>query len=421
MTTTLSVSQLLTIIKDAISIDRRLQLVLVSGELSNFTLHKSGHAYFSIKDDKAKINCVMFRSSFSQVRFIPKDGMAVLLSGYVSVYEAGGQVQINVSSMQEAGIGELYLLLEKLKSQLEKEGLFSVEHKKSLPKYPERIAVISGKGSAAAADITINLNRRWPLAHYEFFTANMQGRYGAPEIIEQLALIDKQDYDLLIIARGGGSFEDLYCFNEEKLVRAIFAMHTPVVTGIGHQSDLTLSDLVADIKAPTPTAAVELATPDINEVKALIKAYQRQLMNALQQTAVNQRMLWEILWQRLKKYESGLLRYFDNFRLLEMEFYKKLENFTATYRLTLQEYNHRLLSGLSSNYQDKSVKIRQFEELLKAYNPRNVLQRGYAIITKNHKLIASVGDVKTADDLVIQLKDGRILSKVKDIEDGKEI
>jgi len=421
MNNTLSVSQLITIIKDTISADNRLQHLFVTGEISNFTLHKYGHAYFSLKDDKSKISCVMFKNNFSSVKFTPKDGLAVLISGYISVYQAGGQLQINVISIQETGVGDLHLKLEELKAKLQKEGLFALEHKKAIPKYPMKIAVIVAKDSAAQADIEINLKRRWPIAKSDLYPANMQGRYAAKEIVEQLITIDKSDYDLLIIARGGGSFEDLYCFNEEKLIRTIYCLNTPVVTGIGHESDVTLADMVADLRAATPTAAIELVTPNVMDEKQHLLTLKEQLLSVLLSNYENSNMIFTVCKQKLHTYHGTLLRAFDAFRLLQMEFLKKLDSFSGEQQVLFNNYSLQITSVINQSMTSNCKKLEQYEQLLYAFNPLKILERGYAIISKDEHLVTSVTEVDSGDRIKIQLKDGSLSSKIEDKTNGKEV
>ena len=419
MNETLTVSAILSLIKDTLAREERLAGLRVSGEISNFTLHRSGHAYFSLKDDTGKILCVMFRNSFNNVKFRPADGLAVVVNAYVSLYEAGGQLQLNVLTMEQAGLGELFRQYQELLKKLSREGLFAAEHKQKLPKYPLKIAAIVAKDSAAAADLAVNCLRRWPVASLELLPANMQGRYAVTDIIQALQNADIQQYDLIILARGGGSYEDLFCFNDEKLVRFIYAMKTPLITGIGHESDTTLCDLVADLRAPTPTAAIELATPDIGEVSAELARYKAQLGRQLGQNSDNARLLLNLLFQRISQHEGAILRRFDAFRMLEMVFFNTFESFQRANHQLLTEQEYCLKSLIKTRMMQEENQLKQAGKLLIAFNPLKILARGYAIIKKAGRLVVSVDDVALGEDIAIRLSDGELLSQVKEKNNGK--
>ena len=421
MKETLSVSNLLTIIKDTIALDDRLKQVLVQGELSNFNLHRYGHAYFSLKDERSKISAVMFKGNFNTVKFKPVDGMQVLVSAYVNIYEAGGQLQINVISMQELGLGDLYRDFELLKNKLQAEGLFERSHKKILTPYPEKVAIIAALNSAAAADINTNFKRRWPLALVHYYYCNMQGKAAAKEIIEMLQVIDNDTYDAIIIARGGGSFEDLNCFNDELLVRTIYALNTPVVSGIGHEVDSTLTDYVADIRAATPTAAVEIITPDYLEELVKLENYREFFNNWLLNSLNKEKLSLKMLKQHLDNNIHTLRKKLTDFQLLALNFAKLSDGFVASHQQNLLSYRHSLQTSVAKQLKNQQVKFINVSQLLPAYNPLNILQRGYAIISKGPQVVTSISDVEVAEQVEIRLSDGCLVSRVEDKTNGKKV
>ena len=274
----IDVSKLVRYLKNKLDGDANLSNVSIFGELSNFHSHNSGHLYFTVKDEKAALSCVMFSSSARRLNFKPKNGDKVELTGSVSLFETTGAMQLYVSSMRLQGLGDLYAQYERLKAKLYEEGYFSAEHKKAKPNlYPNKVAVLCGDASAAMSDIKICFARRWPLANVDYYPVLVQGLDAPENIINTLLKVDEMGYEYIILARGGGSFEDLFCFNDERLVKTIYSLKTFTVTGIGHEQDFTLSDFVADLRAATPTAAVELITPDIKKVEELLSEYKDSL------------------------------------------------------------------------------------------------------------------------------------------------
>ena len=275
----LTVRELTVLIKYNLENDIRFKNILVKGEISNLKIHPSGHWYFTLKDKFSRISAVMFSSYAKNVKIRITEGMQVILTGSIGVYENGGSYQIYVNNIQPDGIGTLYLQFEELKRNLEKEGLFDPKYKKQLPKYPMRIGVISASSGAAIHDIFTTITRRWPISERILIPASVQGLSAAPTIVNALRLADTLNFDVIILARGGGSLEDLWPFNEEIVARAIFAMKTPVVSGVGHEVDFTISDFVSDKRAPTPTGAAEMVTPDINEIKLQVNNLKSRILN----------------------------------------------------------------------------------------------------------------------------------------------
>lgn len=263
----INISQLTRYIKYKIDNDIHLQDVYLKGEISNFKAHTRGHFYFTLKDEEARISAVMFSSNASKVKFSPQDGMKVLVTGKISVYPANGSYQIYVNEMLEDGIGNLYIAFEQLKKKLAQEGLFDESHKKEIPKIPMHIGVITAPTGAAIRDITSTIKRRWPIAEVILFPALVQGEMAKDSVVNQIKLADTYKLDVLIIGRGGGSIEDLWCFNEEEVARAIYHASTPIISAVGHEVDFTIADFVSDMRAPTPTGAAEMAVPNKSDVE----------------------------------------------------------------------------------------------------------------------------------------------------------
>ena len=264
----ITVSQLTRYIKYKIDNDVNLNEVFLKGEISNFKAHTRGHYYFTLKDDGSRINAIMFASSAKKLKFMPSDGMKVLVTGKISVFEANGGYQIYVNDMLEDGIGNLYIAYEQLKKKLEAEGLFDQTIKKKIPRIPKRIGVVTAPTGAAIKDIISTIKRRWPIAEVYLFPALVQGEDAKEDIVKQIHNSINYDIDTLIVGRGGGSIEDLWAFNEEIVARAIYECPVPVISAVGHEIDFTIADFVADLRAPTPTGAAEMAVPDINDIKA---------------------------------------------------------------------------------------------------------------------------------------------------------
>ena len=277
----ITVTQLTRYIKYKIDGDANLNVVFLKGEISNFKAHTRGHFYFTLKDDNSRINAVMFASRASKMKFVPQDGMKVMVTGKVSVYEATGGYQIYVDEMVEDGIGNLYIAFEQLKEKLAKEGLFNPEFKKPIPKYPKVIGIVTAPTGAAIRDILSTIHRRWPLTSTILFPALVQGKEGAQSIAKQIEVASTYPIDVLIVGRGGGSIEDLWCFNEEIVARAIFDCDIPVISAVGHEVDFTIADFVAEMRAPTPTGAAEMAVPNLPDVEALLKQITLRLNKAL--------------------------------------------------------------------------------------------------------------------------------------------
>ena len=393
----ITVSELNDYIKNVFDSSRFLSSVTIKGEISNFTYHRSGHLYFSLKDSDAQIKAVMFRSSASKLKFMPESGMKVIAHGAVSVYQRDGVYQLYVSSMQPDGIGALYLAYEQLKEKLMLEGLFSDEYKKLLPKMPERIGVITSPTGAAVRDIINVTGRRFPHAKLYIYPSLVQGEGAEENLVRGVDYFDKSGLvDVIIIGRGGGSIEDLWAFNSEKLARRIFAAKTPVISAVGHETDFTICDFVADMRAPTPSAAAELAVPDIAEIDLLLKNFTEKLKNLL-----------------IGKYNLSSAKFE---RLSENLYFKKpVDAFINQRTENIDRSFEKLRSLLNEKIKDANFSLAKACTALDNLSPLKTLSRGYATVELNGKIINSVSMIKPDDELSLNFTDGSAVCKVKDI------
>ncbi len=412
----LSVRELTRYIKYKIDNDVNLQEVYIKGEISNFKAHSKGHFYFTIKDETSRINAIMFASSASKVKFKPTDGMKVLVTGKISVYEATGGYQIYVNTMLEDGVGNLFVAFEQLKKKLHNEGLFDSKYKKPIPKIPQKIGVITAPTGAAIRDIISTVNRRFPLAEILVFPSLVQGEGAKENIALQIKNANNYNLDVLIVGRGGGSIEDLWAFNEEIVARAIFDSKIPIVSAVGHEVDFTISDFVSDQRAPTPTGAAEIVVPNMKDVSNYLGQLKLRSMQSMK----------NIL--ELKK--KRLLKVKDNYILNNpLELYAgKIIKFDYLYEKLITNYKNLIEKKKTSldfllrrECLTNPVSIidqqkHQYSILLgklDALSPLKTLERGYSIVKKDNKAITSVFSVKTNDNITIDLKDGSIKATVK--------
>ena len=382
-----TVSDLNLYIKDKIAQDEALNAVVVKGEISNFKAHYTGHFYFTLKDDKSLIKCIMFKSYAERINFKPKDGMQVIVFGGVSVFERDGIYQIYVKAMQEQGIGDLYAKFEKLKQDLEKEGLFDENHKKKIPIMPKIIGVLSSKTGSVIKDIINVSTRRNPNCYIRLLPVPVQGPGAATEIAKGIKIMNEKNLaDVIILARGGGSLEDLWPFNEEIVARAIYASNIPIISAVGHETDFTISDFVSDLRAPTPSAAAELANPDIFELQSKI--------NSLKERArLNLKKKIEVLNLKLNRLNNS--RVFTN----------PMQNIENNY-LRVDKYIKSLENSIKLKQKEaEKIFIEQITKL-DALSPLKTLTRGYSIIEKNGQLIKSCNDLNSGDEVQIKLFDG---------------
>lgn len=393
----LSVSVINRYIKHKLDSDSNLQLVYIKGEISNFKAHSTGHLYFSIKDETSKINAIMFSKSASKLQFNPIDGTKVLITGRISVYESTGNYQIYVDDMQEDGLGNLYIEYEKLKKKLESEGLFDSKFKKQIPKYPDKIGVITANTGAAIKDILTTIKRRYPIAQVILFPSLVQGENAACDIVRNIKLAKNYDLDVLIVGRGGGSIEDLWPFNEEVVARAIFECTIPTISAVGHEIDFTIADFVSDLRAPTPTAAAEMAVPNLVELNKYIK----QLNIRLNETILKQLSIKKLCLDGFKN--SYIIK---NPMIL-------YENKKQRLDLIFDKLNNNIALKLDKNRQN----IENMIDKLNLVNPLNILKRGYNITYKDKTIVKSVKELKEKENLDLKFFDGIATVEVKEIKD----
>lgn len=417
----LSVGAITRYLKHKFDSDTNLMNVYLKGEISNFKAHSTGHMYFSIKDETSKINAIMFASSAKKLNFTPMDGSKVLINGRISVYEATGNYQIYVNSMEEDGVGNLYIAFEKLKKQLKAEGLFDPKYKKSIPKYPSKIGVVTASTGAAVKDIISTIKRRYPICETILFPSLVQGDAAAPDIVRNIELARTYDLDVLIVGRGGGSIEDLWPFNEEIVARAIFDCEIPVISAVGHEIDYTIADFVADMRAPTPTGAAEMAVPSISDLITLIDNYKIRLNEAINGRINYQKLYLDsiknsfVLKNPMIMYENKKQRLDSLIDQLNKIMINLVNN--AKYRLDLIKNNH-VLTEKTYLYKDKRNELNNLINKLELLNPLGVLKRGYSLTYIEDKMIKSIKNVNKKDMLKIKLHDGEIKATVSEIKEN---
>ena len=390
-----TVSELTHYIRDLFEIDYRLQDVEVSGEISNFSRARSGHLYFTLKDDAAQLKCVMWRSAAERLRFQPQDGDAIIARGRLSVYEAGGVYQLYAELLTPAGRGNLALAFEQLKERLAAEGLFDPAHKRPIPPFPRKIGIVTSPDAAALRDILHVLARRCPLVSVLIAPTLVQGPEAPAQIIRALQWLDgRSDIDTIIVARGGGSIEDLWAFNDEQVVRTIAAAQHPIISGVGHETDFTMADFVADERAPTPSAAAERAVPDLSEMQVLLRERRHRL------TAVMQRNL-----QQYQQQVAQLRR-----TLIHLSPRVRLEN----NQQRVDNLNGRLDQAIQRQLEKRHTRLSLAQTSLTAVGPAATLQRGYAIVRRqaDGQIVRTVTAVTPGDLLTIQVADGQLYTTV---------
>lgn len=393
----ITVSQLNYYVKSLLENDFKLNSVIVTGEISNLTDHyRSGHIYFSLKDEKSVIRAVMFAGNARNLKFKPKEGMKVIAMGRVSLYEPSGSYQLYVEGMQPDGIGELALAFEQLKKKLEEKGIFAKEHKKPIPKFPRTVGVITSPTGAALRDIENILTRRYPRAEIILCPTLVQGENAAPELVKAVNLFNEYDLaDVIIIGRGGGSIEDLWAFNSEDLAYAIYASNIPVISAVGHETDFTICDFVSDLRAPTPSAAAELAVPDTEELKSYYKSQIHYLSTMMDKKLINAKAA---LRRKKSLVEAAVSdKASDGQKLRLLNKIKKIQNIVNSRMAAESEKNSEIAAKL--------------EEV----NPLSVLKRGYTVTEKDGKIITSSKVLKPDDELTVVFNDGKVVTKVKEV------
>ena len=388
-----TVSQVNSYIKEKIASDEGLNSLIIKGEISNFKNHYTGHLYFTLKDDKSLIKCIMFKSYAQKLNFMPKYGMKVFVFGEVSVFERDGIYQVYVKAMQEDGVGALYKKYEELKQMLEEQGYFDISHKKKIPQMPKIIGVLTSQTGSVIRDFINVSTRRNPNVQIRLFPVPVQGQDAAPKIAEGIRFMNKNKLaDVLILARGGGSLEDLWPFNEEIVAHAIYESELPIISAVGHETDFSISDFVADLRAPTPSAAAELAVPDIYEVKQKILGYKNRLKISLNKK-------YEMLKLHYEKLTSSFvfkepLRIINERSILLDNQVKQIENIIKNKKQSEKERYVKLVSKLDT------------------LSPLKTLTRGYSIIEQKGKIINSVKELQEGNEIDIQMIDGKAKAKI---------
>lgn len=411
----ITITQLTRYIKYKIDNDVHLNEVFIKGEISNFKAHTRGHYYFTIKDEGSRINAIMFASQTKRIKFVPEDGMKVLVTGKISVYEANGGYQIYVSDMLEDGVGNLYVAYEKLKQKLEKEGLFDSSKKKKIPKIPKTVGVVTAPTGAAIRDILSTIKRRFPLTEVILFPALVQGEGAKDSIVKQIKLAENYEIDTLIVGRGGGSIEDMWCFNEEEVAYAIYQCKIPIISAVGHEIDFTIADFVADLRAPTPTGAAELAVPNVSDVVNYINQ-----LKIRSQTVMKNKI--DFLSQRLSEITNKHIMQnpITIYQVKEQKFDTLIERLKYN-MLNLYKIKEKELLGITSSYLFKTpeklldLKKNEYVKILsklETLSPLSTIQRGYSVVKKKDKVITSCKDLKRCDQIDLELKDGVVKAEV---------
>ncbi len=389
----ISVSDLNSYIKNKIAEDEYLNNVLIKGEISNFKNHYTGHMYFTLKDENSLIKCICFKSYAQKLNFVPKDGMKVVIFGSVAVFERDGIYQVYVKTMEEDGLGDLYTKYQELKAKLEKQGLFDEEHKMQIPQMPKVIGVLTSQTGSVIRDIINVSTRRNPNVYIRLLPVPVQGEGAAKKIAEGIEFMNKNKLaDVLILARGGGTLEDLWPFNEEIVAHSIYNSEIPIISAVGHETDFTIADFVADLRAPTPSAAAELAVSDMYEVKRKILSYQDRLRNSL-----------------IKKVELMKLRYEK--AMSNVAFKEPLRKINDNY-LKLDTYVTKLETLMKMKQEKEKTRYIEMIAKLDALSPLRTLYRGYSITEKDGKIVKSKKELKTGDIIDIKFSDGKQEAKI---------
>lgn len=391
----ISISEINRIIKWTIDSNEVLRDVYIKGEISNLKFHGRGHLYFSLKDESSKINAVMFNYQTSNLSFEPKDGDSVLVHGKISVYEASGSYQIYVDRMDIDGIGNLYQLFEELKKKLSAEGLFDEKYKKRINRLPEKIGVITASTGAAVRDVISTINKRYPIVEIFVFPTLVQGDGAAKNIVKMIELANTFPLDTIILGRGGGSIEDLWAFNEEIVARAIFNSKIPIISGVGHEIDFTISDFVSDLRAPTPTGAAIAATRDKEEILNYLNTCKNRISIALS--------------NKLDSCKELLIKYKSNYIL---------NNPTRLYDIQEQKLDilyDKLNNAIRSKMDNLTNLINTFNIKLDLLNPVNILDKGYSIVYKDNKIVKDIKSINEDDNIDIMVKNGKINASVKGV------
>lgn len=410
-------------LKNLFDNDKNLQDVYIKGEISNFKAHTRGHYYFTLKDETSRISAVMFSYKASLLKFIPVDGMKVLVKGRIAIYEATGAYQIYVEEMTEDGLGNLYIEFEKLKKKLASEGLFDKDKKKKIPKAPKKIGIITASTGAAIRDILTTIKRRFPICETILFPSLVQGVDAARDIVRNIEIANTYDIDTLIVGRGGGSIEDLWPFNEEIVARAIYNSRVPVISAVGHEIDFTISDFVADLRAPTPTAAAELAVPNMETIKTYLdNAVSRGTISINGYIDIRRQTLFSLSNSYVLKKPTALYEIKEqNLDFLIDKVNKSMNVILDNTKVKLFKLkNSYVLTNPEILYKYKQQGLEHIINKLDVLNPMNTLKRGYAIVKQNDIVVSSIKKIKKDDIINISLSNGIINAKVLEVNDCYE-
>ena len=412
----ISVSQLTDYIKKLINSDSRLKQVYVRGEISNFKRYSSGHCYFSLKDEGSVIPGVMFYGFASKLKFEPKNGMKVLVRGYVDVYKSRGNYQLYAQRITEDGLGELHIAFEQLKKELESKGYFDDDLKKPIPKFPKKVGVVTAATGAAIRDIVTTIKRRWPLCEIILFPSLVQGNLAANNIVRQIFVADNEfELDTLIVGRGGGSIEDLWAFNERIVAKAILVCKTPVISAVGHEIDWTIADYVADKRAATPTAAAEIAVPDIREISSKVDDFNSRANNVMAKQLNDNLDKFE----RIKNRPLFKNPYMIHERkVMDLDFIKG--RLVSSSREMIHSNQMRLSKVKNSNVfrnpqsilDEKTNTLSRNIDKLKVLNPLLTIQRGYAVARSKGRVVSHAKDLNKDDEVELRFKDGKVNTRV---------
>lgn len=443
----LSVHALTSYLKRKFDVDPYLQRVWVIGEISNFRPRPNGHQYFSLKDERARINAVMYKGAFNKVPFKVEEGMKVLAVGRITLYEPSGQYQLTIDSMEPDGVGALYQALEQLKQKFQAAGLFDLP-KKAIPVFPKKIAVITSPTGAVIRDILTTIQRRFPIVEVTVFPTRVQGKEATAEIVAAFNKVENvaEEFDTVILARGGGSIEDLWCFNEEAVAQAILACSLPVISSIGHETDTTLADLVADIRAATPTAAAEIAVPVLTDLLERIVILKQRMNYAMKQKLTVARKQFErsnesyVLKQPERLYQAYIQQLDLSVQRLEAQQHRYFEQLTYRLNYLMQRLNsqhpnqqlkhwQQIVNNLDNQLkqqfkqvmQQKQQNLKHQAHLLDAYSPLKSMSRGYALIEYEQQHVTTIDQLSIGDEMKVQFVDGQVVAEVKSIHEEKLI
>ncbi len=423
-------------------VETQIEALYVRGEISNYTRHSSGHIYFNLTDPNATLRCTFFKPANFGLTFEPEEGMEVICHGKLTVYEKGGSYNLNVKNMELAGKGDLARQFELLKQKLQEEGLFASKHKQELPRFPKRIGIVTSPTGAALQDILNILRRRWPV-EVLVYPSLVQGDEAPRQLAEGIQYLDRsEEVDLIILTRGGGSQEDLFCFNDEALARSIFAARTPIISAVGHEIDFSIADFVADVRAPTPSAAAELAVPDKKDILGYLNSlgthlrtfgqgrleYAKRLLGnlALNLEREHPERAWQSMQQRVdsaaldlvrssSRFQAGLRQAQTRMNQAQSSMQNRMDQAVTDFGRHLETLAQKIDLASAERLRDSQIRLEKADLKLRALSPFKVLDRGFSLITRGEQIITSAQDLKAGDKLNLRLKDGSADARVENV------